>query len=124
METQDSIQARATRVQDALAAAFGVRGKTLETALRRTGRRLPRRLHTEAQKIVAAQSFGGHPRLMRQVDGAALSSAEERVVTFLAGIDRADRRKGLWLGITAAVVFNILLVFGVVVFWMWWSGRL
>ncbi|WP_299550508.1 hypothetical protein [uncultured Tateyamaria sp.] len=122
METQDSIQARAKRVQDALAAAFGVRGKSLETALRRTGRRLPRRLRAEAQKIVAAQSVGGHPKLMRQVDGTALSSAEERIVRFLQGIDRADRRKGVWLGIVGAVAFNILLVAAVVITWMWWAG--
>lgn len=124
METQDSIQARAARVQDALAAAFGVRAKSLDKALRRTGRRLPKRLHAEARKIVAAQAFGGHPRLMRQVDGAALSSAEDRIVAFLSGIDRADRRKGLWLGIAAAVAFNILLVFTAVIVWMWWTGQL
>ncbi|WP_299743661.1 hypothetical protein [uncultured Tateyamaria sp.] len=124
METQDSIQARAARVQGALAAAFGVRAKSLEVALRRTGRRLPKRLHAEAKKIVAAQSFGAHPRLMRQVDGAALSLAEDRIVGFLSGIDRADRRKGMWLGITAAVVFNILLVFTAVIVWMWWTGQI
>ena len=123
METQDSIQARADRVQSALGAAFGVRAKTLDAALRRTGRRMPKRLHADARKIVAAQSFGGHPKLMRQVDGAALTLAETRIVAFLNGIDRADRRKGLWLGIAAAIAFNILLVLAAVVFWMWWTGQ-
>ncbi|WP_299046085.1 hypothetical protein [uncultured Tateyamaria sp.] len=123
METAHSIQARADRVQRALGAAFGVKAKSLETALRRTGRRMPKRLHAEARKIVRAQSFGGHPKLMRQIDGAALGTAEDRVIVFLQNIDRADRRKGLWLGIGAAIAFNILLVLGGVVLWMWSTGR-
>lgn len=124
METAQSIQARADRVQTALAAAFGVKAKSLEVALKRTGRRIPRRLHAEARKIVDAQGFGGHPKLMRQVDSAALSTAEDRLVAFLKGIDRADRRKGMWLGIGAAIAFNILLVVAIVVTWMWWTGRI
>ncbi|WP_299655951.1 hypothetical protein [uncultured Tateyamaria sp.] len=123
METRDSIQTRADRIQAALRAAFGVRGKSLDAALSRTGRRMPKRVHADARKIVAAQSYGGHPKLMRQVDPAALSAAEDRVLTFLDGIDRADRRKGLWLGIGAAVAFNVLLVLTAVVVWMWWSGH-
>ncbi|APX10777.1 hypothetical protein [Tateyamaria omphalii] len=123
METQESIQTRADRVQAALHAAFGVGGKTLDASLRKTGRRLPRRLHKDAHKIVDAQGFGGHPKLMRQVDGAALAAAEDRVVTYLKGIDRADRRKGFWLGIAGVVAFNILLVVAGVVFWMWWAGH-
>ena len=47
-----------------------------------------------------------------------------RVLAFLDGIDRADRRKGLWLGIAAAIAFNILLVLAGVVVWMWWAGHL
>ncbi|WP_147111190.1 hypothetical protein [Tateyamaria sp. syn59] len=123
METQDSLQGRADRVQAALNAAFGVGGKTLDASLRKTGRRLPRRLHAEARRIVDAQGLGGHPKLMRQVDGAALAAAEDRVVTYLKGIDRADQRKGFWLGIAGAVAFNILLIIAGVVVWMWWTGH-
>ncbi|MEM8653326.1 MAG: hypothetical protein AAGF36_01160 [Pseudomonadota bacterium] len=123
METQASIQDRADRLQAALVTAFGVSGKSLAVALRRTGRRLPRRLHVEAQKIVQAQGFGGHPKRLRQIDSAALSLAETRVVTFLDGIDRADRRKGFWLGMAGAVAFNILVVVAAVVTWMWWAGH-
>lgn len=83
---------------------------------------MPRRLHAEAQKIVAAQAFGGHPKLMRQVDSAALTLAEDRVVQFLNDIDYADRRKGMWLGIAGAVAFNVLLIFAAVIVWMWWTG--
>ncbi|WP_052249447.1 hypothetical protein [Tateyamaria sp. ANG-S1] len=123
METEHSIQARANRIQTALHAAFGVRGKTLSASLRKTGRRLPKRLRADARQILDAQGFGGHPKLMRQVDGSALKAAEDRVLTYLDGIDRADRRKGFWLGVAGAIAFNILLVLAGVVFWMWWAGH-
>ena len=123
METEASINKRATRVQSALDGAFGVRAKTLKVALRKTGRRLPKRLHAKAQQIVVAQSYGGQPKLLRQVDSAALKQAEEAVVAWLDTIDRADRRKGFWIGIGAMIGFNILLVIGGVVVWMWWTGQ-
>ena len=123
METEASINKRAARVQSALDGAFGVRAKTLNAALRKTGRRMPKRLHAKAQKIVAAQAFGGQPKLLRQVDAKALRQAEEAVVTWLDTIDRADQRKGFWIGIGAMIGFNVLLAIGGVVVWMWWTGQ-
>lgn len=123
METQDSITARATRVQSALDGAFGVRAKTLSRALRKTGRRLPRRLRKDAGLIVAAQNLGGNPRLLRQADTRALDAATERVVSWLDTVDRADARRGYWIGIGAMIGFNLLAVLGAVVVWMWWTGR-
>ncbi|WP_299153512.1 hypothetical protein [uncultured Tateyamaria sp.] len=124
METQETINARATRVRTALRTAFGVKAKSLDAALRRTGRRLPKRLHAEARRIVEAQALGGQPKLMRQVDGGALDRAETRILTFLGGIDRPDRRKGMWLGIAGVVAFNILLIAAGLVVWMVWTGQI
>ena len=124
MESKDSIDKRATRIREALQAAFGVRARTLSSALRKTGRRMPRRLHAEAQHIVAAQRLGGHPKLMKQVNTVTLAEAERAVVTWLAAIDRADRRKGMWLGIAAMVAFNVLLVGAAFVLWLWWTGQI
>jgi hypothetical protein len=103
METEASINKRAARVQSALDGAFGVRAKTLNAALRKTGRRMP--------------------KLLCQVDAKALRQAEEAVVTWLDTIDRADQRKGFWIGIGAMIGFNILLAIGGVVVWMWWTGQ-
>lgn len=124
METQDSINARATRLQSGLEGAFGVRARTLDKALRRTGRRLPRRLQQEARKIVKAQGVGGHPKLLRRVDSAELDRASERVLEFLDAIDRADARKGRLIALGAALAFNVLLVGGGFVAWMVWAGHL
>ncbi len=120
MESAETIAARATRMQQGLERAFGVRAKTLDKALKRTGRRLPRRLRAEAARIVDAQGYGGHPRLMRQVDVAALDHAEARVLDYLNSIDRADRRKGRLLSLAGIVVFNMLIVVTAFIVWMWW----
>lgn len=122
MENADTIAARATRLQKGLETAFGVRARTLDKALRRTGRRLPRRLQKQAGIIVEAQGFGGNPKLLRRFDTAALNTAETQVLDYLNGIDRADARLGRILGIAGAMAFNLLLVLGLLVGWMWWTG--
>lgn len=124
METEDSINARSKRVQSALDGAFGVRAKTLTRALRKTGRRLPRRLRKDARQLVDAQALGGHPKLMRQIDSKALAAAEERLIIWLDTVDRADARKGYWIWVGAMIGFNLLLVTAAVITWMWWTGRL
>ncbi|WP_299724801.1 hypothetical protein [uncultured Tateyamaria sp.] len=123
MVSEDSIKKHSARIQSALTGAFGVRAKSLSSALRKTGRRLPKRLHAQARLIVDAEGLGGNPRLLRQVDGAALAQAEDAVVRWLDTIDRADRRKGFWIWVGAMIGFNLLLIVAAVVVWMWWTGR-
>ena len=62
--------------------------------------------------------------MMKQVNTVTLAEAERAVVTWLAAIDRADRRKGMWLGIAAMVAFNVLLVGAAFVLWLWWTGQI
>ncbi|MEP1587259.1 MAG: hypothetical protein ABJR46_01180 [Tateyamaria sp.] len=123
METEDSIKLRSDRVQKALEDAFGVRAKTVSRAVRKAGRRLPRGLRADAARIVAAEGCGGNPKLLRTIDGAALDTATDRLEAWLDTVDRADARRGYWTGIGAMIGFNILLIGGLVVIWMWWTGR-
>lgn len=123
METAETIAARASRIEAGLQQAFGVRAGSLNKALKRTGRRLPRRLHAEAAHVIEAQGLGGNPKLMRQVDGAMLDRAEEVVLAYLDTIDRSDRRKGMWLGLVGVIAFNLLLVIVGFLLWMIWSGQ-
>lgn len=124
METQQTIDARAERVEQGLNKAFGVKAKSLDKALRKTGRRLPKRLRNEAGLIVAAQDLGGHPKLIKRVDGVALDVAEAKLSAYLKSIDRAEARKTRLLSIAAAIAFNILLVIGAFVVWMVWTGKI
>jgi len=124
METEASLKERSKRVQSALDGAFGVRAKTLDKALRKTGRRMPKRLHAQARLIVDAQGLGGNPKLMRRIDGAAIARAEEDVVGWLDTVDRADRRRGFWIWAGAMVGFNLIVIAAGVVTWMWWTGQI
>ena len=123
METEATIKERSKRVKSALDGAFGVRAKTLDKALRKTGRRMPKRLHAQARLIVDAQGLGGNPKLMRRIDGAAIARAEEDVVNWLDTVDRADRRRGFWIWAGSMVGFNLLIVVAGVVTWMWWTDQ-
>ncbi|MEQ3730200.1 MAG: hypothetical protein ABNH38_22645 [Tateyamaria sp.] len=123
METEATIKERSKRVKSALDGAFGVRAKTLDKALRKTGRRMPKRLHAQARLIVDAQGLGGNPKLMRRIDGAAIARAEEDVVSWLDTMDRADRRRGFWIWAGSMVGFNLLIVVAGVVTWMWWTDQ-
>lgn len=124
METEASLKERSKRVQSALDGAFGVRARTLDKALRKTGRRMPKRLHAQARLIVDAQDLGGNPKLMRRIDGVAIARAEEDVVGWLDTVDRADRRRGFWIWAGAMVGFNLIVIVAGVVTWMWWTGQI
>lgn len=123
MERAEIINQRSARIQNALEGAFGVRAKTLAKALRKTGRRMPKRLHAQARLIADAQELNGHPKLLRQVDGAALEQAEEAVLAWLDTVDRADQRRGFWIWAGAMVGFNMIVIVAGVVSWMWLTGR-
>lgn len=124
METPETINARVARLESGLNEAFGVKAKSLEKALRKTGRRLPRRLRTEAGRIVDAQGMGGNPKLAKRIDSVALDVAEARLSEYLSSIDRADARKGRLISLAATIAFNVLIVIAAFIIWMVWTGKL
>lgn len=109
-------------VQDLLTAKFGLKRRPLAQMMKKAGRRVPGKLHRRAQVLIDAQALGGHPKLARQMDVAAIEQAYAECVAHLEAIDVADRRKGRVLGIAGAVVFNLLFVLVGFIAWMWWRG--
>lgn len=123
METPETINARAARLERGLQEAYGVKAKSLDKALRKTGRRLPRKLRAEAGRIVEAQGMCSNPKLAKRIDGVALDVAEARLSEYLAAIDRADARKGRIISIAATVAFNLLIVIVAFIVWLVWTGK-
>ncbi len=121
MDTKD-ITHKVETVQDLLTAKFGIKRRPLAQMMMKAGRRLPGRLHKRARVLSDAQALGGHPKLARQMDMAAVDQAYEDCVAHLTAIDVADRRKGRVLGIAGAIVFNLLIVLVGFVLWLWWRG--
>ena len=112
------------QVQALLSAKFGIRPAALPVMVRRAGRRLPRLIRARAQELCDAQAQAANPKLARQLDQTQTMRAFNEVTTFLGGIDVADRRRGVILGLAGAVASNLLLVFAGFVLWMWWRGYL
>lgn len=122
MKEPNAISNQIEAVQDLLNAKFGVRKRALPRMLGRVGRRLPRRMHARAQVLIDAQKLAGHPKLARQMDQSVVTRAYEDLRAHLEAIDVADRRKGLMLGLAGSLAFNLLVVAGAFVAWLWWAG--
>ncbi|MEW9920889.1 hypothetical protein AB2B41_14840 [Marimonas sp. MJW-29] len=122
MVQMPDIESKVAAVQDLLSEKFGVRKRPLPKMLQRTGRRLPRRMHARAQVLVEAQRLSANPKLAQMVDQAGVARAFDDLTAHLDAIDVADRRKGAILSVAAAVAFNILVVAGGFIFWLWWAG--
>lgn len=122
MTTTQDIQAKEAQLLELAKEKFGVRAKTLSRAMKKIGRRVPARLHRQAEVLVEAQRLGGHPKLMMQVDSVAIGKAFDEIVAHLETIDVADRRKGVLLNLAAALAFNVLVVVVLVTLVLPWRG--
>ena len=122
MILQQDIDASAARITAAMHTAYGGRGKSLTSSLRRAGRLMTKYLHAQAQQIVDAQKLGGNPRLLCRLDAAALANAERLLLDHLKAVDAADRRKGVILGILGVIAFNLLVVATGFIIWLVWAG--
>ena len=110
------------RLETLLREKLGARGKTFEARLKHAGRRLPSFARKAGRQIVKARAKLGHPRLATQVDFAAVGRAAETLRNHLSGIDPAERRKSLFLGLLGSVVFNLLLLAIMIVALLRWQG--
>lgn len=97
------------RVRSSLRDKEGISGPDLDAALRKARRRLPRRIWRLGRRLSKVEPMVAHPKLVMTLDHAALRKAGAEVLSYLDGIDVADRRKGWWLGLLGSLVFNLLL---------------
>jgi len=117
-------QQMADRVAALLEQKLRVRGPTLADRVRRAGRRLPRRVRLAAAVLVQAGEMAGNPRLMHQIDPAVVAEAYDICVRHLGGVDLADRRRGVMVGIAGSIAFSLLAVAGLLAGVIWWRALL
>ena len=122
MKDRSDIAGKSKDLQEQLQMKLGVKGRSLEHALQRAGRRLPRRARARGQVIVQAEKLAGHPKLSRQMDGPALKDAYDGLSAHLGKIDVADRRRGKWLSLAGSLAGNLLIVVVAFLGWLWWRG--
>lgn len=118
------ITARTERLAQLLEERLDVRGKGFDAKLRRAGRLLPRHLRIKGRLLADANARSNHPRLLRQLDEAALDLAVTDLENYLLSIDPWDRRKNIAVNTSAGMVFNLLIVVAVVLAVLLWRGFL
>ncbi len=114
----------ADHIAELLEQRLRIRGRDLETKLRKAGRLLPKLVRQQAAVIVQALKLQGHPKLDRRQDHLASQRAYDTCVKHLTEIDTADRRKGAIIGFLSTNAFNLLVVTALLIAALRWQGFL
>ncbi|MDF1726601.1 MAG: hypothetical protein P1U53_02520 [Sulfitobacter sp.] len=122
MAKADDLDARAERLRLLMVEKYRMRARTLEKALKRAGRRLPRRNRRQVRALIDACKLSSNPRLAVQVDRPAILRGIREVERHLATIDPAAALRERMLDMAALVAFYILVVLVAVVLVLWWRG--
>jgi len=101
---------------------MGVKSRSLQQALRRAGRRLPKRLRTQGALIVETGKLAQNPKLARQIDETGVNQAFQALTQHLEAVDLKEQRKVRIMGIAGIVSANLLIVTAGFVWWLWWRG--
>ncbi len=117
-----TIQQMADRVAALMQERLGVRGKDLAEKLRRSGRRLPGGVRAEARYLDTAAMQARNPRLLVQIDEARVAEAYDACVKFLNGLDRAERRRAMLMGMLSSAAFSIFAVGVLLAAVLYWRG--
>lgn len=122
MDDTADIHTQAEAVRSLLETHMGVRSKTLEGAVRRAGRRLPRSLRNKAALLVEALVLSENPKMARRLDYTAIYSAYRDLVAYLETLDLAEEKRTRLVNLTAGIAFNLLIAGGLVLLWLRWRG--
>ena len=117
-----TIQQMADRVAGLMEERLRVRGVGLTEKLRKGGRLLPRRVRAQAEVLAQSAALAQNPKLMMQLDQAAVAQAYDVCVKHLGKVDAWDRRKGAILGIAASIAASVLMIGALVLVVLRWRG--
>lgn len=114
------IDAMVAELELLLEEKMSLRQGTLGQKLQKAGRRLPKSVRHDGEVIDLAHGHLAHPKLVHQIDVAAVRDAHIRVRGHLISLDARNRRKGFILGVLGGLSFNLILMavlVGVVLHW-------
>ncbi len=73
--------------------------------------------------LVRAQEHADHPRLLRQLDEAALDLAANEIEQYLLKVDPWERRRNTFLNWAASLSFNLFAMIALILLLVWYLGR-
>lgn len=103
-------------------AKFGIQTDDLSEAMRKIGRRLPQSAHRNANRLVEVQQQLNNPKIALQIDPKTPVKPYAALLSDLENYDPADRRKGAILGALGVAVFNLIVVFVLLICVLIWRG--
>lgn len=112
----------AEEVRSLIEERLRVKAKTLEKALSKAGRLLPKWAQREGRYLSQAAHLMGHPKLRLMIDEAKVKKAHKLLVGHLKTIDPAERRKTRVLGTLGVISFNLILVTAALIGYLIWGG--
>lgn len=106
------LDSRTTRLAALMEERLRIRGRGFEAKLARAGRRLPRRLKRDGQRLVEAKAMAADPRLACRIDQRKLHRSARAIERYLGTIHVGEERTTRRIHWLAGNVLNILIVFG------------
>ena len=117
-----TLNADIERLELLLAEKLGARRGNLARRATKAGRGLPKWVRRDLEFLSNCGHIAGHPQLAATVEPKMIARAVERSERHLNGIDVKERRIKLALGITAGLIVNLLIFFGLVLAVLRWRG--
>lgn len=117
-----TIQQMAERVTALMEQKLRLKGKDLRGKLRKGGRLLPRRVRAAAEHLADASERSQNPKLLLQIDEAAVVAAYDVCSKHLSKIDAGHRRTSSILGTASSIAASLLVVGVIVIGVLYWRG--
>lgn len=111
-----------TEVSDLMKTRLGIKAPTLQGQTRKAQKRLPRKLRRAAQELSESSALATHPKLSRMIDQTNATRNAKALRKHLGSIDTAGRKRKRRLGIAASLMFNLLVLSGVILGVLVWRG--
>ncbi len=119
-----TIQQMAERIAALMEERLNIKGKGLAEKLRKGGRLLPRKVRLAAEELAAAATRSQNPKLLLQINEAAVTAAYDTCSKHLTKIDVAHRRMSRILQSASSLVISLMMVVLIVVGVLFWRGYL
>ncbi|MEL7176227.1 MAG: hypothetical protein AAGK28_06865 [Pseudomonadota bacterium] len=116
------VGAKADELSALLQERLRFRARDLHHALRKAGRRVPRRLRVEGEYIALAQHMELTPKLAKQIDMARVEAGHRNLKLFVEEINPMDRVIGGILSILGPLAFGLIVLFAVSLVVLRWRG--
>jgi hypothetical protein len=119
-----TIQQMAERITALMEQRLRLKGKDLREKLRKGGRLMPRRVRAAAEQLADAAERSQNPKLLLQIDEAAVVAAYDVCSKHLSKIDADHLRTSSMLRTASSMVISLLVVALIVIGVLYWRGYL